>query len=83
MFLSEVFASTFANISGCRLELYNTDGATGAARAAGVGAGFYPDFTTSFKGMEIVRKYESGGTGSQQAKDAYQQWKIQLSSINQ
>ncbi len=39
MFLSDVFAEAFANTSGATLELYDTDGATGAARAAGIGAG--------------------------------------------
>ena len=29
MFLSDVFASTFANTTGCTIELFNTDGALG------------------------------------------------------
>ena len=35
MFLSDVFAGAFTNVSGCTLELYNTDGSVGAARGAG------------------------------------------------
>ena len=31
MFLSPVFAESFAHLSGCPIELYNTDGALGAA----------------------------------------------------
>src|SRR5262249_14781019 len=41
MFLSDVFATTFANATNCTVELYNTDGALGAARAAGIGSGYY------------------------------------------
>ncbi len=39
MFLSPVFCQTLSDISGATIELYNTDGAQGAARGAGVGAG--------------------------------------------
>ncbi len=41
MFLSDLFAPIFANLSGCTVELYNTDGALGAARGAGFGANHY------------------------------------------
>lgn len=51
MFLSPVFCRTLADISGATIELYNTDGAQGAARGAGVGAGIYPDFETAFAGL--------------------------------
>lgn len=51
MFLSPVFCKTLADISGATIELYNTDGAQGAARGAGIGAGIYPDFETAFAGL--------------------------------
>ena len=37
MFQSPVFRDTFAGVTGATIELYETDGAEGAARAAGVG----------------------------------------------
>ena len=80
MFLSPLFAETFATTTGCRVELYNTDGAMGAARAAGYGSGSYPDLRSCFKGMNVVRTYEpSGDAGA--LRDAYAQWKAELSQL--
>ncbi len=78
MFLSPVFASAFANTSGCAVELYNTDGAQGAARAAGVGAGIFKSFKESFTGMHIVRSYEPDKQSREQYTDAYIKWKVSL-----
>jgi xylulokinase len=41
MFLSPLFAQTFATVTGAMVELYNTDGSQGACRGAGIGAGIY------------------------------------------
>src|SRR3546814_15265064 len=41
MFLSPVFRETLSSLTGATIQLYDTDGATGAARGAGVGAGLY------------------------------------------
>src|SRR3546814_20614624 len=41
MFLSPVFRETLSSLTGATIELYDTDGAAGAARGAGVGAGLY------------------------------------------
>jgi xylulokinase len=78
MFLSPVFASAFANASGFTVELYNTDGAQGAARAAGVGAGVFKSFRESFRGMQIVRSYEPDCPKMEQYVDAYSKWKKAL-----
>lgn len=78
MFLSDVFAEAFANTSGCVVELYNTDGAIGAARAAGVGAGVFSDHKESFKGLEIVRKIEPEQEKVKAYGDAYTNWKKNL-----
>ena len=81
MFLSDVFANVFATTTGCLLELYNTDGAQGAARAAGVGAGVFSDFAESFKGMEIIRRIEPRSRLQDQYGEIYQIWKVHLSSV--
>jgi xylulokinase len=81
MFLSEVFARTFSNVSNCVVELYNTDGAAGAARAAGVGSHYYKDFDESFKGMEMIKKMEPQQKSLQQTADVYQEWKTILLSL--
>ena len=83
MFLSDIFASTFANASGCSVELYNTDGAVGAARAAGVGAGYYKNYRESFTGMELIRNIEPDRSSKQQIADYYGSWKNSLSYVIQ
>jgi xylulokinase len=75
MFLSEVFGQVFANTTGCTVELYNTDGAAGAARAAGVGAGIYPDFVSCFTGMNVIKKLEPTKELQKQYEDIYGNWK--------
>lgn len=79
MFLSDVFASTFANTTGCHIELFNTDGALGAARGAGVGSSVFSDFAESFKGMEMIKRIEPDKDLSSQTLEVYQQWKRGLS----
>ncbi|HEX4851939.1 MAG TPA: FGGY-family carbohydrate kinase, partial [Puia sp.] len=78
MFLSDVFASTFANITGCRVELYNTDGAIGAARGSGVGCGYYSDFTSCFKGMNIIKSVEPNPASQKRLEEIYSRWKENL-----
>lgn len=75
MFLSDVFGQVFANTTGATVELYNTDGAAGAARAAGVGAGIYPDFVSCFAGMNVIKKLEPQQALTTQYEDIYGDWK--------
>ncbi|MGD9154510.1 MAG: FGGY family carbohydrate kinase [Bacillota bacterium] len=81
MFLSPVFAEAFANTSGARLELYKTDGAQGAARGAGVGAGIYRDFTEAFTGLEAIKTVEPNPQISGLYQEAYQRWLQILDSV--
>jgi xylulokinase len=74
MFLSDVFADAFANTSNATVELYDTDGATGAARAAGVGAGIYKSFDESFSGMKKVKTVEPEKEKIEKYAEAYANW---------
>ena len=78
MFLSDVFATAFTNTAGCTLELYNTDGAVGAARAAGLGAGIFATPSACFSGMELVKSYITDPGLQQTYGDAYMKWKAGL-----
>ena len=50
-------ASTlFSNTTGATVELFNTDGAQGAARAAGLGAGIFKNEKEAFSGLKILQK---------------------------
>jgi len=74
MFLSPIFAQTLAGISGSTIELYNTDGAAGAARAAGIGAGFYSSTAEAFANLERRAVIEPDASKSQAYRDAYEKW---------
>ena len=58
MFLSPVFCSTLASVTGISIELYNTDGAQGAARAAAVGAGLVSSVADAFEGIDHIKTVE-------------------------
>ncbi len=74
MFLSPLFREAFVNTIGARLELYDTDGAKGAAIGAGVGAGIYSSFEEAFKGLAIIRVDEPTAQQSERYNDAYSHW---------
>jgi xylulokinase len=82
MFLSPLFREVFANTANVVIELYNTDGAQGAARAAGIGAGCYTE-ADAFKGMECLATIEPDAKLQKQYSDIYQQWLEGLKHIIQ
>ncbi len=81
MFLSPLFASAFADTSGAVVELFETDGAQGAARAAGVGAGIFPTTADAFQGLRAVAKYEPDTATAPRHREAYQRWQAALAGI--
>jgi xylulokinase len=74
MFLSPIFASAFATVTGSVVELYNTDGSQGAARGAGLGCGAYRTPKAAFSGLKKVRTIEPNTRQSKAYKQAYQNW---------
>ncbi|MCJ8336431.1 MAG: FGGY-family carbohydrate kinase, partial [Epibacterium sp.] len=51
LFLSPLFRQTFANLTNTTVELYDTDGAAGAARGAGLGIGHFASSTEALSGL--------------------------------
>ncbi len=74
MFLSPLFAEAFANTTGATIELFNTDGAQGAARAAGVGAKIYKDAGEAFTGLRVLETVRPSQVLQEQYRDAYSHW---------
>lgn len=75
MFLSPLFRETLANISGAVIELFDTDGAAGAAKAAGIGAGIYASNVEAFSSLKKIMTVEPDPAQSAQYQDAYRRWK--------
>lgn len=78
MFMSDIFCETLAGVSGAKIELYETDGALGAARGAGFGAGIYSSFNEAFQTLE-KRKEIFPNLGKFDA--AYAAWKRHLEQV--
>ena len=76
MFLSPIFRDTLAGVSGAQIELYDTDGAAGAAKGAGIGAGIYRSHREAFATLDrlavITPSHED------QYREAYELWKSRL-----
>jgi len=78
MFMSDVFCQTLAGVSGATIELYDTDGALGAARGAGFGAGIYRSLDEAFQTLEKRNEF-SPDAGSY--AQAYTLWKKHLNRL--
>lgn len=79
MFLNDVFAHAFVNATGLALELYQTDGSTGAALGAGIGLGVYAAPGEAFARMKSVQTIEPG-RDTERYDEVYERWKQQLQS---
>jgi xylulokinase len=83
MFLSPVFREVFTRTTGAVLELYETDGAQGAARAAGVGAGYFASAEACFTGMKKLLELYPDDDGMQRYALLYAKWKERLEELLQ
>jgi len=81
MFLSPVFAEAFSTVTGAVVELYDTDGSQGAARAAGVGAGIYKGLPEAFVGLSMRQTIEPAVDKQQAYADAYENWRQRLKQV--
>ena len=81
MFLSPVFSQTLANVTGASIELFNTDGAQGAARGAAVGAGYYKSFKDAFGSLNKVARILPAKKEVKQSIEAYERWLGKLNSF--
>ena len=78
LFLSPVFRDTLAGTSSAVIELYDTDGAAGAARGAGIGAGIYRNAAEAFSTLERLAVIEPDRQAEYQA--AFERWKSVLNN---
>ncbi|MBQ8050605.1 MAG: carbohydrate kinase [Bacteroidaceae bacterium] len=76
LFLSPLFRQAIADTTGATIELCDTDGAAGAARGAGIGAGIYQNADEAMQTLRIVDTIAP--RDSEAYRTAYQQWKALL-----
>lgn len=75
MFQSPLFCEAFAAACGAAVELYATDGAQGAARGAGLGAGVFGDMEEVYRGLRRTRVIEPDPGLQAAYDDAYGRWR--------
>lgn len=73
LFLSEVFAQTFVDVTGIPVELYENDGSVGAALGAGIGAGIFENAEDAFTQHQAIKTLTP--QHSEQYEPIYQEWK--------
>ncbi|WP_293946719.1 MULTISPECIES: xylulokinase [unclassified Sphingobacterium] len=73
LFLSPVFRDAFVGATNVPVEVYDHDGSVGAAMGAGIGSGYYANFTEAFKSLKPVYTVEPQYV--EQYEENYQQWK--------
>lgn len=81
MFLSEIFASAFVNTTRTSVELYDTNGAEGAARAAGWASGYYKSRKEAFQGLKKIQTLEPQAALADAYEEIYGRWREQLNHI--
>jgi len=79
MFQSPLFQRSFAAALNTPLELYTTDGAEGAARGAGIGAGLV-SYSDAFRGLQRECTIEPDRGILEQTRQAYERWKTVVES---
>jgi len=75
MFLSPVFREALACTTGATIELYDTDGAAGAARGGGLGAGIYASTAEAFSTLRKTGCVEPDPKLSEIYAECYENWK--------
>lgn len=74
LFLSPLFAQIYATVNRTVVQLYDTDGAAGAARGAGVGAGVYASPEAAFQGVPPVAVVEPVAAWQEAYAAVYPHW---------
>lgn len=80
LFRSEIFSNTVATLIGHEIEIYNTTGAVGAARAVGLVDGDYEKFGQNIMENDHVMTYKPLENNKSYI-EAYQKWKAALEEI--
>ena len=78
LFLSPIFRDALAGVTGTVIELYDTNGAVGAAKGAGMGAGIYKNAEEAFASLKKINVIEPDGFKANAYCGAFEIWKERL-----
>ena len=69
-----LFRQTLSTLTGARIELFNTDGALGAARGAALGAGYYKTRGEAFAALRRLEVVEPAEADRETLEEGYRAW---------
>ncbi|MBK9017765.1 MAG: carbohydrate kinase [Saprospiraceae bacterium] len=81
LFQSAVFSNTISNLVDSRIEMVETTGAVGAAKAAGVATGFFSSVGEAMKGGKVLLAYEPDSSVNGVYEEAYRAWEMDLREV--
>lgn len=81
LFLSPLFRQTLATITGAKIELYDTDGALGAARGAALGADLYKSREETFASLAKTEEVTPNEEDREMLEECYRNWKNHITNI--
>ena len=80
LFRSEIFSNTVATLIGHEIEIYNTTGSVGAARAAGLTDGDFQKFGEKITKNDHIMTYVPLSDATPY-EEAYEKWKKELKNL--
>ena len=81
LFLSPLFRQTLADLTGAVIQLYDTDGATGAARGAAFGAGLAASPQDALRSLQRLEEIHPDPSAETLIADAYFAWHEGLDTL--
>lgn len=78
MFQSDIFKEALACVTGTVIEVFDTNGAVGAAKGAGIGAGIYSTPEDAFASLKKIQVIEPDGLKANRYCGAFDCWKERL-----
>ncbi|MDA0194679.1 MAG: FGGY family carbohydrate kinase [Bacteroidetes bacterium] len=82
LFQSAVFSNTISALMGTEIQVIDTTGAVGAAKASGLSAGVYSSLKEAYNDQEVLFRYEETSNTARYL-EAYENWKTDLGKILQ
>lgn len=76
MFLSPIFQTTLSTIANAVIELYDTNGAMGAAIGAALGCGYYATPEEAFRTLRKLAVVEPDVANKSAYLEAYERWRM-------
>lgn len=83
MFLSDIFSNALVNVTNTPIELYDTDGAKGAALGAGYGVSYYSTPKEAMSKLIKLKVIEPKSADVMAYREAYENWKVVLEKLMQ